>query len=377
MKKIHMVDVVSQYEKHSSEINKRILNVVKSGCYIRGKEVNDFEQKLSSYMGSQHTISCANGTDALQIALMSLNLAPGDEVIVPTFTFVSTVEAVCLLGLKPVFIDIHLDTFLLNESLIEQHISKKTRAIIPVHLFGQCCNMTIIKSIANKYDLFIIEDAAQSMGSQSSYKSDDLEIETKCSGTMGDIGTTSFYPSKNLGCFGDGGAIFTNNDTLSKTIRLITNHGQNEKYTHEIVGLNSRLDALQASILSYKLSFLDECNAKRNKIAQHYNTLLDIIPWLRTPIKRDDSDHIYHQYSILLDSSIIRDDFQKYLLENGIPSMIYYPIPLHQQKAYSSYSKIPLPISENVSKHIISLPIHPEMEIDQLEFICDKIQKYI
>jgi UDP-2-acetamido-2-deoxy-ribo-hexuluronate aminotransferase len=373
MKKIQMVDVVSQYEKHSHEISQRIFNVLNSGSYIRGREVEHFEKKLSEYIGSKHTVTCANGTDAIQIALMSLNLSVGDEVIVPTFTFVSTVEAVCLLGLKPIFLDIHLDTFLLNETLVEESISKKTRAIIPVHLFGQCCNMKVIKSIADKYNLFIIEDAAQSIGS-ATYETSLLE--KRFSGTIGDIGTTSFYPSKNLGCFGDGGAMFTNNDDLSEKIRLIANHGQREKYIHEIVGLNSRLDALQACVLSYKLSFLDECNKKRNMVAQYYNTELDAVSWLRKPVKNNHSDHIYHQYSILLDSTIIRDDFQKYLLENGIPSMIYYPIPLHKQKAYAQYSNKVFPVAEMVSNSIISLPIHPEMEMDQMEFICDKIQKY-
>ena len=368
-----MVDVVSQYSKYSKDINQRIFNVLNSGCYIRGEEVHNFERQLSDYIGSKHVITCANGTDALQIALMSLNLSVGDEVIVPTFTFVSTVEAVCLLGLKPIFMDIHSDTFLLNETLIEQSISEKTRAIIPVHLFGQCCNMKVIKSISEKYNLFIVEDSAQSIGS-AIYEQN--FSHKRFSGTIGDIGTTSFYPSKNLGCFGDGGAIFTDNDELSEKIRLITNHGQKEKYTHEIIGLNSRLDAIQAGILSFKLSFLDECNSKRNIIAKYYNTELDTISWLKNPVKNNYSDHVYHQYSILLDNDISRDDFQKYLSDNGIPSMIYYPIPLHKQKAYSIYSNVVLPVSEMVSEKIISLPIHPEMEMDQMEFICDKIQKY-
>ena len=373
MKKIHMVDVVSQYEKYAIEINKRILSVIESGCYIKGEEVNGFETEISQYLGVNHAISCANGTDALQIALMSLNLQKGDEVIVPTFTFVSTVEAVCLLGLKPVFLDIHADTFLLNENLIEQHISKKTRVIIPVHLFGQCCNMKAIKSIANKYDLFIIEDAAQSMGAQTISLN---SSENKYSGTIGDIGTTSFYPSKNLGCFGDGGAIFTNNTKLSNKIRLIANHGQKEKYTHDLIGLNSRLDALQAAVLSFKLSFLDECNQKRNEIARYYNAELGALPWLQIPKKTNYSNHVYHQYSILLDSKIDRNLFCKYLSENGIPTMIYYPIPLHKQKAYNTYSHIDLPVSERIAQHIISLPIHPEMDSEQMEFICQTIQKY-
>jgi dTDP-4-amino-4,6-dideoxygalactose transaminase len=374
MKKIQMVDVVSQYEKYAVEINKRILGVIKSGCYIKGEEVNGFEKKLSQYLGVNHTISCANGTDALQIALMSLNLNAGDEVIVPTFTFVSTVEAVCLLGLKPVFLDIHADTFLLDENLIEQYISKKTRVIIPVHLFGQCCNMDAIQSIAAKYNLFIIEDAAQSMGAQTtSIHSADKTY----SGTIGHIGTTSFYPSKNLGCFGDGGAIFTNNEELSHKIRLIANHGQKEKYTHDLIGLNSRLDALQAAVLSFKLSFLDECNQRRNDVARYYNNALGKLLWLQTPKQTMYSDHVCHQYSILLKSRIDRNAFQQYLFENGIPTMIYYPIPLHKQRAYAMYSDTALPVSEEISQHIISLPIHPEMDDEQMEFICHTIQKYI
>ncbi len=369
-----MVDVVSQYEKYAVEINKRILDVIQSGCYIKGEEVNGFEKKLSQYLGANHTISCANGTDALQIALMSLNLKAGDEVIVPTFTFVSTVEAVCLLGLKPVFLDIHADTFLLDENLIEHYISKKTRVIIPVHLFGQCCNMDVIQSVAAKYNLFIIEDAAQSMGAQTTSIN---SVDKTYSGTIGDIGTTSFYPSKNLGCFGDGGAIFTNNEQLSNKIRLIANHGQKEKYTHDLIGLNSRLDALQASVLSFKLSFLDQCNQRRNDVARYYNNELGKLLWLQTPKQTMYSDHVYHQYSILLNSRIDRNAFQQYLVENGIPTMIYYPIPLHKQKAYAMYSDTALPVSEEISQHIISLPIHPEMDDEQMEFICHTIQKYI
>ena len=287
----------------------------------------------------------------------------------------STVEAVCLLGLKPVFIDIDPDTFLLDPHLIQDVISKRTRVILPVHLFGQCCDMVLIKEIANQHNLFIIEDAAQSIGSQC--RVNNSSAIKNFSGTIGDIGITSFYPSKNLGCFGDGGAIFTQNKKLSQHIRLLANHGQKQKYNHDIIGLNSRLDAIQASILSFKLSLLDHFNAKRNEIAKFYNNYFNDVSWIKTPIKRDDSDHVYHQYSIILSSKIDRENLQSYLFKKGIPTMIYYPIPLHKQKAYRHYSNKSLPIAEKVSKQIISLPIHPEMDLQQMEFIGKKIKNYI
>ena len=375
MKKIQMVDVVSQYMRYESEINNKILNVVKSGAYIQGVEVQDFEFSLSQYLKSKYVISCANGTDALYVALMSLNLKEGDEVIVPTFTFVSTVEVVCLLGLKPVFIDVDKDTFLINPHLIEKYISKKTRAIIPVHLFGQCCDMYSINLMAQKYNLFIIEDAAQSIGSQCMFSNNSQD--RKFSGTIGDIGITSFYPSKNLGCFGDGGAIFTQNNKLSKKIRLIVNHGQKKKYSYDIVGLNSRLDALQAAVLSIKLQYLDLFNHERQKVANYYDKAFSDIEWITTPTQLKSSDHVYHQYSILLSSEINRDNFSNYLFKNDIPTMIYYPKPLHLQKAYSSFCHESLPVSEMLSNNIISLPIHSEMNMEQLEFICSTIKKYV
>ncbi|MBF25216.1 MAG: transcriptional regulator [Flavobacteriales bacterium] len=368
-----MVDVVSQYERYSSQINKKVLDVIKSGCYIKGSEVEKFEKSLSTYLNSKHVISCANGTDALSIALMSLNLNAGDEVLVPTFTFVSTVEAVCLLGLKPVFLDINPKTFLLDHKMVETKISHKTKAIIPVHLFGQCCDMQSIISIAKKFQLFIIEDAAQSLGSKCLYNS---TLNKKFSGTLGHIGITSFYPSNNLGCFGDGGALFTQNKELADKIYLLANHGQKERYIYDTIGLNSRLDALQAAVLSFKLPLLDSFNKLRQKIAQQYNTRLKSLSWLTVPITINSSDHIYHQYSIILDSQINRLDFQNYLSENGIPTMIYYPKPLHKQRPYMHFVTNQLPIAEMICENIISLPIHPEMENDQVQFICDKIQKY-
>ena len=375
MKKIQMVDVVSQYERYKSEIDASILSVLKSGIYIQGPEVKKFELLLSNYLHSKYTISCANGTDALYLALRSLNLQPGDEVIVPAFTFVSTVEAVCLLGLKPIFIDIDSDTFLLNPNLIKDVLTNRTRAILPVHLFGQCCDMVLIQEIANQHNLFVIEDAAQSIGAKCHINSKSLT--KKFSGTIGHIGITSFYPSKNLGCFGDGGAIFTQDQKISQQIRLLANHGQKQKYYHDIIGLNSRLDAVQASILSFKLSLLDHFNKKRNKVAEFYNKYFNDVSWIKTPVKRDDSDHVYHQYSIILSSKIDREKLQSYLFKKGIPTMIYYPIPLHKQKAYRHYSNQSLPIAEKVSKQIISLPIHPEMDLQQMEFIGKKIKNYI
>ncbi len=374
MKKIQMVDVVSQYEKYETKINNKIISVLKSGCYIKGEEVEKFEALLSKYLNSEYTISCGNGTDALYIALMSLDLNPGDEVLVPAFTFVSTVETICLLGLKPVFMDIDPETFLLNDKLIEDGISKKTKVIIPVHLFGQCCNMNVIQLIAKKYNLYVIEDAAQSLGSKYNF-SDSLQHQF--SGTMGDIGITSFYPSKNLGCFGDGGAIFTQNKKLEHKMRLIANHGQTQKYIHEIIGLNSRLDTLQAAVLSFKLLYLDKFNNARQKLARYYDSRLQNLEWLKVPKKSSNTNHIYHQYSILLSPEISREDFQQFLRKNGVPTMIYYPIPLHNQKAYVKYKTKSLPVSEKVSQQIISLPMHSEMNAVQKQFICDIIEKYI
>jgi len=370
-----MVDVVSEYNKYSEQINKRMQNVLNSGVYIQGSEVQQLEQELSVFLNSKYTVTCGNGTDALCLALMALDLKQGDEVILPPFTFVSTIEAVCLLGLKPVFVDVHCESFLLDPALIEHKISDKTKVILPVHLFGQCCDMIQIKSMAKKYNLFIVEDAAQSIGAQCVYNKNSKNI--KYSGTIGDIGITSFYPSKNLGCYGDGGAVFTQNKKLAHQIRLLANHGQEKKYVHKIVGFNSRLDALQAAILRFKLSILSKSNQKRRKVASEYNCILQSVDWITTPVESSFSDHVYHQYSIILSSKIDRNKFQKFLLNAGIPTMIYYPIPLHQQQPYKHFSHQALPVSEMLSKHIISLPIHPELEIEQIHFICDVIKKYI
>ena len=367
-----MVDVVTQYNRHSEIINKDILDVLQSGSYIRGKKVREFEGMLADYLEVNHVISCGNGTDALQIALMALGLNKGDEILVPTFTFVSTIEVVCLLGYRPVFLDVDERTFLLNPSLIESNLSNKTKAIIPVHLFGQCCDMDKIKNIADKYNLFIIEDAAQAIGAK---YSNTLSISSYA-GTIGDIGITSFYPSKNLGCFGDGGALFTNNSQTAEKIRMIANHGQRTRYSYEFVGVNSRLDTIQAVILATKLKHLDASNKLRVEAASNYNKHLFHVDWIKLPKLSSFSSHIFHQYSILLSKDINRLELQQYLTRNGIPTMIYYPQPLHKQVAYKSYCTADYPVSEYISSHIISLPMHPELSVNQIEFICSVIHKF-
>jgi UDP-2-acetamido-2-deoxy-ribo-hexuluronate aminotransferase len=372
MKEIQMVDVVSQYNRYSDTINKEILDVIQSGHYIRGEKVSNFEDLLADYLKVNHVVSCGNGTDALQIALMSLGLNRGDEVLVPTFTFVSTVEVVCLLGLVPVFLDVDENTFLLNSSLIESHLSSKTKAIIPVHLFGQCCDMNKIQSIATKYNLFVVEDAAQSIGAKYLNKSSG----DKFSGTIGDIGITSFYPSKNLGCFGDGGALFTNDVELADKIRVIANHGQRERYNYELIGVNSRLDAIQAVVLATKLKYLDTFNKSRISSASYYNENLCQINWLKLPVSSSFSTHVFHQYSILLGDDIDRSNFKEYLSSHNIPTMIYYPKPLHKQLAYKLYARSECTVADRISKQIISLPMHSELTLDQIDFISRTIKNF-
>ena len=324
-----MVDVVSMYNRHSKEIDRKIKYLINKGSFIQGDEVIAFEKNLSKFLKSKHTISCGNGTDALYIALMALDLKPGDEVIVPSFTFISTVEAVCLLGLKPVFVDINPNTFLIDVEMIENSITEKVKAVIPVHLFGQCCDMDEILRISKQYNIYVIEDAAQSIGS-SCIISD--KLNRKFSGTIGHIGTTSFYPSKNLGAFGDGGAIFTQDKALAKR--------------------------------------------KRFNVAKKYNELLSDLNWITLPKKTEKSDHIFHQYSILLDKKVDRSRFQKYLSRNKVPTMIYYPIPAHKQNAYKKFAIKKLSVSESISKNIISLPIHPVMKNSQVKYICDLIRNF-
>jgi dTDP-4-amino-4,6-dideoxygalactose transaminase len=372
MKDIKMVDLQKQYLRIKPEIDNAIENVLNSTAFIQGPEVQDFANSLAHYLDVDHVIPCANGTDALQIAMMALDLQPGDEVILPVFTYVATAEVIALLKLNPVFIDVDEDTFNIDINQIEGKITRRTRAIVPVHLFGQCADMEPVLEIADKYGLYVIEDAAQALGAE--YAFSDGSVEK--AGTMGIIGVTSFFPSKNLGCYGDGGAIFTNEKELAEKLRMIANHGQRVKYQHDIIGVNSRLDTLQAAILKVKLKYIGEYEEKRNEVADHYNKSLPK-NLLRTPFRAINSTHVYHQYTCkLVDRD--RDEFQKFLLSNKIPSMIYYPIPLHLQKAYkvSGVDEGTFSVTEKLSQIVISLPIHTEMTLEEVDYICSTINQF-
>ncbi len=373
METIRMVDLYGQYLKIKTEIDNAIAGVIQRTSFVKGSEVHDFEQQLAQYLGVPHVVSCANGTDALQIALMALGLQPGDEVITASFTFIATAEVIALLKLKPVLIDVDPRTFLMDISLIEKHITNKTRAIIPVHLFGQCCYMDEIMKIAQQYKLYVIEDTAQALGAE--YYSANKTLKA---GTIGHIGCTSFFPSKNLGCFGDGGALFTHNPELASKIRSIANHGMTRRYYHEHIGINSRLDSMQAAILSVKLKYLDEYHRSRQQAANFYDKELSQIPWIKVPQRTSWSNHIFHQYSILLESKEIRDRLKQYLEKHHIPSMIYYPLPIHRQKAYEAYqfNDSDFPVSNKLSDTILSLPMHTELNNEQLTYICDIIKQF-
>ncbi len=368
-----MVDLQGQYLKIKTEIDNAVQNVLMSTAFIQGPEVEEFAKALGNYVGSSYTIPCANGTDALQIAMMALDLKPGDEVILPVHTYVATAEVIALLGLTPVFVDVDEQTFNLSVDQVEKKITSKTRAIVPVHLYGQCADMEPLLKISQTHNLHLIEDAAQALGATYRFTGG---IEKKA-GTMGVIGTTSFFPTKNLGCYGDGGAIFTSETKLAEKIRMIANHGQRIKYHHEIIGVNSRLDTLQAAILNVKLKYLDEYTAKRNSVASFYDQSLSTVKYLKTPARSPFSTHVFHQYTVIVNDGG-RDAFRKYLDQKGIPTMIYYPIPLHLQNAYKT-AKHPegtFPITEKLSKSVISLPIHTEMKNEELEYIVDVIQKF-
>ena len=371
MDTIKMVDLYGQYSRINLEINDAIQNVIDSTAFIQGPAVSEFSKNLSSYLGGVNVITCANGTDALQIAMMALDLKPGDEVILPVHTYVATAEVIGLLSLTPVFVDVDQRTFNLDANQIESKITPKTKVIVPVHLYGQCADMEAIVEIASRYNLFIIEDVAQALGAKYTFSNG----QQKRAGTIGTIGTTSFFPSKNLGCFGDGGAIFTQDSLLAEKIGMIANHGQKVKYRHESIGVNSRLDTLQAAVLKVKLKYLDEYEQKRNEAAIFYDQQLVNIPELQLPYRSPNSTHVYHQYTI---QATRRDELKTYLEKQGIPTMIYYPIPLHFQKAYAraGFSEGSFPVTEKLSKSVISLPIHTEMKIDELAFICDTIRNF-
>jgi len=373
MKELKMVDLKGQYDRIKTEIDSAIQSVLDSSAFIRGPEVTAFEEELASYLGVSHVISCANGTDALQVALMALDLKPGDEVISTDFTFIATVEVISLLGLKPVFVDPEPDTFNISPEAIEKAISPKTKAIIPVHLFGQSADMEEILKIASKHKLYIVEDAAQAMGTEYIFS----DGKRQKAGTMGDIGCTSFFPSKNLGCYGDGGAIFTNDDRLAKLMRSITNHGSTRKYYHDDVGVNSRLDSIQAAVLRIKLKYLDEYNHARRNAASFYDRQLSRAPWIESPLRSDKSTHIFHQYTIKTEP-VYRDRLRTYLSGKDIPSMVYYPVPMHRQKAYSNpdMKDDDFPVTNSLCSCVLSLPMHTEMTIDQLQYICDNIYRF-
>lgn len=368
-----MVDLKGQYEKIKEEINSEIQKVIDSTAFINGPKVQEFASSLSNYLGGVNVIPCANGTDALQIALMALGLQPGDEVILPVHTYVATAEVIALLRLEPVFVDVDPDFFTINVNQIEGKISSKTKAIVPVHLYGQCADMEEIMKIALKYKLFIIEDTAQAIGATYTFSDGRVAI----AGTIGDIGTTSFFPSKNLGCYGDGGAMFVRDNELAKKTKMIANHGQSIKYHHDIIGCNSRLDSLQAAILDIKLKYLDEYSLARQKAADNYNELLQNIEKIRTPQVAKYSSHVYHQYTIVLDEKVNRNELQNFLKEKGIPTMIYYPVPLYKQKAYKKDTSRTFPVTEKLSKTVLSLPIHTEITREEQEFIVSSMRDFL
>lgn len=373
MKKIQMVDLKSQYEKIQSEIDLAVLETIRSTMFIGGPEVKSFQTELEKYLNVQHVIPCANGTDALQIAMMALNLEPGDEVITANFTYVATAEVIALLKLKPVLVDVLPGTFLIDPKAIEAAITPRTKVIVPVHLFGQCADMDSIMDIANRHKLFVIEDNAQAIGSDYHWKSGKVQK----SGTVGHIGCTSFFPSKNLGCYGDGGAIFTNDETIAKKIRMIANHGQSVQYYHDEIGVNSRLDSIQAAILRIKLRHLDEYAAARRATADYYDKAFANHPNIVTPERTKLSNHVFHQYTLTLKDAS-RDKLREYLATKEIPAMIYYPVPLHLQKAYRDprYKEGDFPITEKLCASVISLPIHTEMNEETLSYITKNVLNF-
>ncbi|MDR0872120.1 MAG: DegT/DnrJ/EryC1/StrS family aminotransferase [Prevotellaceae bacterium] len=370
MKKIQMVDLKSQYDKIKPEIDRNIQEVIDSTAFIKGGKVVDFQKNLENYLGIKHVIPVGNGTDALQIALMALGLKAGDEVITPTFTFIATAEVVALLGLTPVVVDVDFDTFNISVESIKRAITPRTKAIVPVHLFGQNADMEAILALAKEHNLFVIEDACQSIGSVYTFKNG----ETAQSGCMGDVGCTSFFPSKNLGCYGDGGAIFTNNDELAQKMRVIANHGMQVRYYHDTVGVNSRLDSIQAAVLDVKLKYLNDYIAARQRAAAFYDNAFRNNEKLIIPSRNPNSTHVFHQYTLKL-KDVDRKTLIEKLQERGIPAMIYYPVPLHLQKAYRDerYKNGDFPIAERLCACVLSLPMHTELDAEQLNYIVESL----
>lgn len=374
MRPIQMVDTRTQYHKIKPELDKAVLDTIESTAFINGKPVHEFAAALSSYLSIKHTIPCANGTDALQIAMMALGLQPGDEVITPSFTYIATTEVIALLKLTPVFVEVDAKTFCIDPAAIEKAITPKTRAIVPVHLYGHAAPMEEIMAVAKKHNLFVIEDNAQAIGCDYNF-SDGTKKKT---GTIGHIGTTSFYPSKNLGAFGDGGAIFTNDDVLAAKMKMIANHGQSKQYYHDVVGCNSRLDTIQAAILNIKLKHLDEYVDARRKAADYYDKAFANHPKISTPCRAPYSNHAFHQYTLILEG-VDRDALKQFLAEHQVPSMIYYPVPGHKQKMFEQFnvSSQVMPVTDWLTERVISLPIHTELDEEQLQFITSKVLEFV
>ena len=374
MKKIQMVDLKSQYEEIKTEVDAAIMQVIENTAFINGPEVKAFQAELENYLKVKHVIPCANGTDALQIAMMALGLKPGDEVITANFTYVATAEVIALLGLTPVLVDVLPDTFDIDLAAVEKAITPKTKAIVPVHLFGQCADMEALMNLAKKHNLFVIEDTAQAIGADYTY-SDGSKHKA---GTMGSVGCTSFFPSKNLGCYGDGGAIYTNDDALAKSIRMIANHGQSVLYYHDSIGVNSRLDSIQAAILRIKLRELDGYAKARNAAAAYYDKAFANHPKVKTPARAKNSTHVFHQYTLQL-KGVDRAALKDYLASKDIPAMIYYPVPLHLQKAYTDarYKAGDFPVTEQLCATVISLPMHTELDAETLKYITSEVLSFL
>ena len=374
MRPIQMVDLKQQYAKIKSEVDAALQEVLDTAAFINGKAVQDFSEHLARYLNIKYVVPCANGTDALQIALMALGLQPGDEVITPSFTYVATTEVIALLRLKPVFVEVDPKTFNIDPSSVERAITPKTKAIVPVHLYGQSADMTVIMDIARRNNIPVIEDNAQAIGAEYSFP----DGKAKKTGTIGTIGTTSFFPSKNLGCYGDGGAMFTNDEQLANKLRMIANHGQSKRYYHDIVGCNSRLDSVQAAVLNVKLKYLDEYVKARISVADYYDRAFARNPRITTPFRAPYTNHVFHQYTLIL-NDVDRDGLNKFLENHNVPSMIYYPVPAHRQKMFDAFggSSFQLKSTDWLTERVISLPIHTEMDEDQLTHISGKVLEYV
>jgi UDP-2-acetamido-2-deoxy-ribo-hexuluronate aminotransferase len=374
MRPIQMVDLKTQYQKIKPEIDAAVIGVLESTAFINGKPVQDFAQHLSAYLGATHVIPCANGTDALQIAMMALDLQPGDEVITPSFTYIATTEVVALLRLTPVFVEVDARTFCMDAAALRKAITPKTKAIVPVHLYGQPANMEEIMQIANEHNLYVIEDNAQAIGADYYFK----DGSSKKTGTIGHVGTTSFFPSKNLGGYGDGGAICTNDDVLAAKMKMVANHGQSKRYYHDVVGCNSRLDTIQAAILNIKLRELDNYIAARRKAADYYDAAFANHPKITPPYRSENSKHVFHQYTLTLEG-VNRDGLNEYLAMKNIPSMIYYPVPGHRQQMFASFNlaATQLSVTDWLTERVISLPIHTELDEEQLQYITAAVLEYV